>query len=246
MEDKQQIPQLENGYLRIANEIVDKLCSYRLSGEEWMVLLTILRKTYGYQKKEDVISLSQFFKATGLAKPSICRAINKLVEKKVISKKATGNGYSYCFNKIFTTWKPLAKKRPISSIVNDHLQKSDLLLTKKRPQKKYIKENITKENNIYILPKEKKEKSPTPQAELVSYFAEIFEKRFGNKYLARKEEFIMMANLLKAYSPEDLKKYIRRFLYLGKDEFPAKLGFRIGIFYKFINEVISNASPYNN
>ena len=150
MEEKTKTPQLENGYLRIANKIVDKLCSYRLSGEEWMVLLTILRKTYGYQKKEDVISLSQFFKATGLAKPSICRAINKLVKKKVISKKATGNGYSYCFNKIFTTWEPLAKKRPISSIVNDHLQKSDLLLTKKRPQKKYIKENIKKENNIYI------------------------------------------------------------------------------------------------
>jgi len=142
-------PQLKNGYLRIANEIVDKLCSYRLSGEEWMVLLTILRKTYGYQKKEDVISLSQFFKATGLAKPSICRAINKLVKKKVISKKATGDSYSYCFNKIFTTWEPLTKKRPISSIVNDHLQKSDTLLTKKRPQKKYIKDNITKEN-IYI------------------------------------------------------------------------------------------------
>jgi len=150
MENKQQTPQLENGYLRIANEIVDKLCSYRLSGEEWMVLLTILRKTYGFQKKEDVISLSQFFKATGLAKPSICRAINKLVKKKVINKKATGNSYSYCFNKIFTTWQHLTKKRPISSIVNDHLQKSDISLTKKRPQKKYIKNNITKENNIYI------------------------------------------------------------------------------------------------
>jgi phage replication O-like protein O len=150
MEEQTKTPQLEHGYLRIANEIVDKLCSYRLSGEEWMILLTILRKTYGYQKKEDVISLSQFFKATGLAKPSICRAINKLVKKKVISKKATGDSYSYCFNKIFTTWEPLTKKRPISSIVNNHLQKSDTLLTKKRPQKKYIKDNITKENNIYI------------------------------------------------------------------------------------------------
>jgi phage replication O-like protein O len=150
MEEQTKTPQLDNGYLRIANEIVDKLCSYRLSGEEWMVLLTILRKTYGYQKKEDVISLSQFFKATGLAKPSICRAINKLVKKRVINKKATGNSYSYCFNKIFTTWESLAKKRPISSIVNDHLQKSDISLTKKRPQKKYIKDNITKENNIYI------------------------------------------------------------------------------------------------
>jgi len=111
-----------------------------------------------------------------------------------------------------------------------------------------LSNNIHTGENIYINtpPLKEKEKKKTPQAELVEYFAEIFKKRFGNNYRILKEEYIMMANLLKTYSLEDLKKYIRRFLYLKKDEFPAKLGFRIGIFYKFINEVISNASPFNN
>jgi len=142
MENK--TPQLEYGYTRIANEILDRLATYRISGEEWMILLTILRKTYGFDKKEDKISISQFYKATGLAKPSICRAINKLVKKNVINKKATAFITIYSFNKLYNTWKPSYKKAtPVTKLliasrffVNKRLQKSDI-------QKK--KETSTKE-----------------------------------------------------------------------------------------------------
>src|SRR3990167_4577653 len=82
MENK--TPQLEDGYIRIANEIVDKLISYRISGEEWQILLVVLRKTYGFHKKEDHISLSQFQKYTGLKRPNVIRGIKKLVAKKIL------------------------------------------------------------------------------------------------------------------------------------------------------------------
>src|SRR3990167_9144794 len=59
MENK--TPQLEDGYIRIANEIVDKLISYRISGEEWQILLVVLRKTYGFHKKEDHTSISNLY-----------------------------------------------------------------------------------------------------------------------------------------------------------------------------------------
>ena len=49
-------PQIENGYTRIANEILDTLCMFSIPGECMQVLNCILRKTYGYQKKEDRIS----------------------------------------------------------------------------------------------------------------------------------------------------------------------------------------------
>lgn len=143
---KTQSPQLEEGYTRIANKILEKLSSYRISGEEWMILLTILRKTYGFNKKEDLISLSQFFEATGLAKQSICRAINKLIKKNVINKKATGNSYLYSFNKLFNTWLPLTKKRQINNAVNTINKKATFSSAIKRPQNK--KENNTKDNNI--------------------------------------------------------------------------------------------------
>jgi len=71
-------PQKENGYIKLANEIVDHLCYYRLSGQEHQILLTILRKTYGWNKKKDAISLSQFFGLTKMKKPSIIKNIEEL------------------------------------------------------------------------------------------------------------------------------------------------------------------------
>ena len=59
-------PQLEDGYTQISNELLEALCWMNLSPYEWRVLLWILRKTYGWKKKTDWISLSQFSKETGL------------------------------------------------------------------------------------------------------------------------------------------------------------------------------------
>ncbi len=106
-------PQLENGFLRIATEIVEALPRIRISGEEWQCLWVVFRKTYGWHKKQDHIPLSQFCLATGLKRPNVCRAINKLVSKKilVVIKKETSSISMYRFNKDFESWKPLSKKR---------------------------------------------------------------------------------------------------------------------------------------
>lgn len=103
-------PQLENGFLRLANEIVDALAAYRIPGEQMQCLLFILRKTYGFGKKEDAISYSQFCDATGLKKPSVCRALNNLFKKKIINKKVNGNIATYSFNKTYSQWASLTKK----------------------------------------------------------------------------------------------------------------------------------------
>ena len=81
-------PQKENGYTAIANELMEALARTRISGEATQVLCVILRKTYGYQKKEDAISLSQFEEATGIKKPEVVRALAKLQMMNVIGKKA--------------------------------------------------------------------------------------------------------------------------------------------------------------
>src|SRR3990167_6916485 len=76
-------PQLTDGYLKIANPIISALQKIRISGEEWQILLVVLRQTYGYNKKEDAISLGQFSKYTGIKRPNIARAIKKLLSKKI-------------------------------------------------------------------------------------------------------------------------------------------------------------------
>lgn len=138
-------PQLENGYTSIANDILEHLCRTRINGEARQILDFIIRKTYGYKKKFDFISLSQFVEFTGLKKNTICRGINKLRAMNLlfITQKENAVANLYEFNKNFDEWKPLPKKGtlPKKRIVvtqkgNNHSPKRDI-------QKK--KANITKE-----------------------------------------------------------------------------------------------------
>jgi phage replication O-like protein O len=105
-------PQTENGFTQIATEIVDAFCRYRLSGEEWLVLWVVIRKTYGWHKTEDCISLTQFSLMTGLKKQSVIRALNKLRDKNIllINKIDNGKLIKYRFNKYYNEWQPLTKK----------------------------------------------------------------------------------------------------------------------------------------
>ena len=67
-------PQKENGYIAIATEIMEQLIQLSLSGSEWQVLLAVLRQTWGWQKKQDWISLTQFERLTKLPHRTVCRA----------------------------------------------------------------------------------------------------------------------------------------------------------------------------
>tara|TARA_B110000196_G_scaffold314021_1_gene321613 strand:- start:38 stop:1054 length:1017 start_codon:yes stop_codon:yes gene_type:complete len=53
------VADLNNGYTRIANELIEQLCRVDLSGRQFRVVNAIIRKTYGYQKKRDWITASQ-------------------------------------------------------------------------------------------------------------------------------------------------------------------------------------------
>ncbi len=127
-------PQVENGYTKIANELLEAQARIRIPGEARQVLDVILRKTYGYGKKEDAISLSQFSLATGLKKPNCVRAVNKALAMNLIIKKDNGNIPIYRINKDFETWKPLSKKITLSKKIKIIIQKD----THKRKKKKEI------------------------------------------------------------------------------------------------------------
>jgi phage replication O-like protein O len=77
-------PQLENGYTPVANEILEALVKINISPYESRVLWFVIRKTYGWHKKTDWISLSQIVEGTGIAKPNVCRTIKSLTGKNII------------------------------------------------------------------------------------------------------------------------------------------------------------------
>ncbi len=138
-------PQLENGFTEIANEIMEALAKTRTPGEPRQVLDVILRKTYGWHKKKDRISISQFHETTGIKKPSIIRAIKTLLAMKliIVSEKANSMGHEYEFNKDYETWQPLAKKLTFTKKLTGVSEKANNRLQKSYPQKK--KETLTKE-----------------------------------------------------------------------------------------------------
>lgn len=99
-------PQLEDGFTRIANDILDGLCKIKLSSYQTRVLLYILRKTYGFNKKEDWISVSQIEEATGIYKAHVSRAKKELIERNIV----ISNGNKVSFQKDSRLWKELPKQ----------------------------------------------------------------------------------------------------------------------------------------
>ena len=134
-------PQVEDGYTRIANELFEALAQIRIPGEARQVLDVIMRKSYGFHETWAEIALDYFALKTGMTRPSLCRAINKLEALNLIDKKATPTINKYRINKDYSTWRPLTKKRPPSDKkANEDLPKgksdSDEKATHKRKNTK--------------------------------------------------------------------------------------------------------------
>ena len=102
-------PQLEDGHTRIANEILEQLVKTHLSSNQWQVLICIIRKTYGYQKKVDYIANSQICDATGLGKSVVSRVLRSLEDMQLISRQSKYIG----FKKDWERWQGLKEIVPV-------------------------------------------------------------------------------------------------------------------------------------
>jgi len=144
-------PQCENGYTRIANELLEALAKIRIPGEANQILMAVMRQTYGFCKKTDRISISKFIEITGLSRQSVQRGTSKLIEMNILRKNADGFIASYEINKHFNTWKPSAKKRTVRNNADPHPQKSGRNHPQKSgPQKKERKYTKEKEEALDV------------------------------------------------------------------------------------------------
>jgi len=88
-------------FTQIPNFILDQLMS-TLSDSEFKCIMYIARRTYGFQKDTDRISYTQFEsgitdkdKGTGLARSTIARGLEQLVQKGLLLRKDTSLGAIY-------------------------------------------------------------------------------------------------------------------------------------------------------
>lgn len=101
--------QVENGnFTRIVNPLIEELIKIPFKGCELAVALFIIRKTYGFQKKEDEISLTQFQEGLQRARSTINLALKTLQLVGVVKLVKRGNikGASniWIINKYHTQW----------------------------------------------------------------------------------------------------------------------------------------------
>ena len=69
------------------NSIIDELLP-ELSHSELKCYLCVLRKTKGWNKEEDAISVSKFMKVTGLSNKAVISACESLVEREILERKS--------------------------------------------------------------------------------------------------------------------------------------------------------------
>lgn len=98
-------PQIEQGYTRIANEILEAMAMVKLSPTQYRILFVVWRYTYGFNRKSHNFSLGYFAEATGCDKRSIQRELTRLEEKQIILQEVkNGVGRIIEFNKNYEAW----------------------------------------------------------------------------------------------------------------------------------------------
>lgn len=184
-------PQIENGYTKIANELLDALCAVSLSGHEWNVVNAIIRKTYGYNKKEDWVTNTQIMKLTGQTQQKVSQAKRKLVEKNIV----TENGNKISLNKDYEKWVELPKT------VTRVTENGNKQLPKTVNTKDNIK-TITKDISKETLHSKKTMENQIP--EVIKLFEAIDPK--NKTYYGNKTQRAACAFLLSEYGFEEIEK----------------------------------------
>jgi phage replication O-like protein O len=99
--------QLENGYTKIANEILEQTMKLKLSPTQFKIVLAVWRFTYGFNRKDHGMSLSFIANATNSHKQGIKKDIDKLVDRKILlvtEEASYSSTRKLAFNKNYDQW----------------------------------------------------------------------------------------------------------------------------------------------
>lgn len=101
-------PQKEHGYTPIANEVIEQLALADFTAREFKVVLVVLRKTWGWSKKKDRLSLGQIAAATGIKRHHVAVVVKALIGRNVLLVEGAPTGgntpNAYAFNKDHESW----------------------------------------------------------------------------------------------------------------------------------------------
>ncbi len=231
-------PQRENGHVRIANDLFDAMIRLPLSDSERRILLFVIRKTYGWSKKADYISLSQFMLGTNLSHRVICRSLNKLVTKKTLVKVCGKNGQTskYMLQKDYEKWVVTARTLVTKkTLVTNGVSGSDNLGIEVVVKKTHTINTPT--IDTLTIDSCRRAASNPAIKRLIDYHFNNFAEHGHGKYRVKgPKEGKLLGDLLKTY-PEAHLKELDDLMFGTTDPFIAESDYSIGVLSACINKL---------
>lgn len=106
-------------YTRISNEMLEAIYSADLSKAQYKALLYIIRKTIGWNKDVDCISVKRMAEETGQQRRTMLKAVNDLEKMNIISvNRSAGHAGKITLEPV-SKWTPVSKTTHTKDISKD-------------------------------------------------------------------------------------------------------------------------------
>ncbi len=183
LESKKEVSLSDNIFFpnttQIPNFVLDKLmCKYSKTPARFFVLLAIIRKTYGWQKHEDLLSLSQIILLTGLSKNAVKDALKYLQKEKLIKLLSKGSGRK------ISRYRCLVYEYMDTQRVNQSYSEGQSMTPTESISYPLEGQSMTPQKQLNQLPKsinKKEEQIPFPSQSKFDEFKNYHERKLGYK-----------------------------------------------------------------
>ncbi|WP_129942753.1 replication protein [Escherichia coli] len=215
VEQERRVADIDDGYTRFANELLEAIASADLTARQLKVMLAYVRKTYGFNKKTDRIADEQIAKLTGLSRQNVNKAKKELISMNCLFM----DGNQIGVNSEVSAWqfsKCLQVSNFVSKLETKNVSKLETLnVSKLETHKRHslkTKENI---NKPPISPKKVSQKFDPLETELPDWLSAetwlswvTYRKEIG-KSIKSKQSVTQAINVLsrsleKGYTPEEI------------------------------------------
>jgi phage replication O-like protein O len=214
-EQELRVADIDDGYTRFANELLEAIASADLTARQLKVMLAYVRKTYGFNKKTDRIADEQIAQLTGLSRQNVNKAKKELISMNCLFM----DGNQIGVNREVSAWqfsKCLQVSNFVSKLETLNVSKLETLnVSKLETHKRHslkTKENI---NKPPISPKKVSQKFDPLETELPDWLSAetwlswvTYRKEIG-KSIKSKQSVTQAINVLsrsleKGYTPEEI------------------------------------------
>ena len=214
-EQERRVADIDDGYTRFANELLEAIASADLTARQLKVMLAYVRKTYGFNKKTDRIADEQIAQLTGLSRQNVNKAKKELISMNCLFM----DGNQIGVNREVSAWqfsKCLQVSNFVSNLETKNVSKLETLnVSKLETHKRHslkTKENI---NKPPISPKKVSQKFDPLETELPDWLSAetwlswvTYRKEIGKSIKSRQSVTqainVLSRSLEKGYTPEEI------------------------------------------